>query len=1221
MNKIHFEKLTPVKNAQLKIYSDALDFVFGNNDITNVAISGAYSAGKSSVIESYKQIHKELEFLHISLANFETTEQENFNSENNSKNSNDNDTNTEKNINNPSLVKETILEGKILNQLLHQIDVSKIPQTNFRVKQKNSDKNILKTTLITMIFLICSFHIYFYSKWADLVNSLSSIKFLNFLKLTTKGISLVFSGIIVTIIVGISIYSLIKIQKSKSIFKRFSVQGNEIEIFEKNDESYFDKYLNEVLYLFDNADADVIVFEDIDRYNINQIFQRLREVNTLINSKRAKENRKPLRFFYLIRDDIFVSKDRTKFFDFIMPIVPIIDSSNSYDQFISHFKKGGIFEKFDKNFLQGISLYVDDMRILKNMYNEFIVYHNRIATTEQDYNKLLAMVVYKNIFPRDFSNTQLNKGFVSTLFNGKDEITKEEVDRINERIKEITQKVELCGKEYLQNIDELNSTYKRTDCYGRIFNSNNSEYDDRKERIELIQNKQIDPLKNKIHVLESEKADLNSRKIQNIITRENIDTIFNINYKNFLNKVDSFKEIKSSHYFDLIKYLIRNGYIDETYEDYITYFYPNSLSRNDKLFLRSISDEKSKHWTYEIDNAKLVLSRLREVDFDGIETLNFALFNYILNTASVNEKYLIRFINQLKKDKQFMFMEGYFNVGKDLIIYVKIINHYWPSFLTEMLICPELCYNHKKEFILLTIYYCSSEDVDRVNNDNSLSATISSDSDFLNIETPKVEKLINEFLRLNIKFENLDYEKSHKDLFNAVYQNKLYEFTFENISLMLKQINNVHSEYDIKHKNYSLVIAHPTSKLSEYVNDNIDQYMAFIIDNCNGNITDSQQAILQIINNPDIESSKKKEYIEYLQTQLDLLEEIEEISLWDLFLQKGLMQYSKSNILHYYFKSGNRLNKILISFINSSSKILEFSKDNIDESFGEESTSLLFDDVIICKTLINDKYKNILEELVYEYSKFTIEEIPEEKVRILIELGIIKMTAENIAFMRISYQTAFIYFVEKNISEYITKVLEEELLTYDELLKILSLDIEDNLKIDLISHAHEAIPVMHSNYSIGVKKYILQNNFDESEVLPLIDDYKIYSDAIKDTVKGLCVKFIDLVAESETNLSLELFEFLLSKEDISKESKLILLTKKIDDLSKSECQNYIKIIDSKEHEKLLGTGRPKLEVNEINKNILLEFKKRHWISDFYINDNLFKISRRKLHNTLNTELL
>ncbi|MFF2907308.1 hypothetical protein [Paenibacillus sp. NPDC057934] len=42
---------------------------------------------------------------------------------------------------------------------------------------------------------------------------------------------------------------------------------------------------------------------------------------------------------FIFRDDIFFSKDRTNFFDYIVPIIPVVDSSNSYDQFISHFKE------------------------------------------------------------------------------------------------------------------------------------------------------------------------------------------------------------------------------------------------------------------------------------------------------------------------------------------------------------------------------------------------------------------------------------------------------------------------------------------------------------------------------------------------------------------------------------------------------------------------------------------------------------------------------------------------------------------------------------------------------------------------------------------------------------------------------------------------------------------------------------------------------------------
>ena len=39
------------------------------------------------------------------------------------------------------------------------------------------------------------------------------------------------------------------IATNRNIFRKISLQGNEIEIFEEQDDSYFDKYLNEVLYL------------------------------------------------------------------------------------------------------------------------------------------------------------------------------------------------------------------------------------------------------------------------------------------------------------------------------------------------------------------------------------------------------------------------------------------------------------------------------------------------------------------------------------------------------------------------------------------------------------------------------------------------------------------------------------------------------------------------------------------------------------------------------------------------------------------------------------------------------------------------------------------------------------------------------------------------------------------------------------------------------------
>jgi len=58
--KYSFQKLTPMRNADISIYEEAIDFVFDNSDVKTVAISGTYSAGKNSILESYNLKFREL---------------------------------------------------------------------------------------------------------------------------------------------------------------------------------------------------------------------------------------------------------------------------------------------------------------------------------------------------------------------------------------------------------------------------------------------------------------------------------------------------------------------------------------------------------------------------------------------------------------------------------------------------------------------------------------------------------------------------------------------------------------------------------------------------------------------------------------------------------------------------------------------------------------------------------------------------------------------------------------------------------------------------------------------------------------------------------------------------------------------------------------------------------------------------------------------------------
>ena len=241
MGELKFQKLTPTQEADLSGYEEAFHYIFAEDDIKNIAISGAYSSGKSSVIESYKKKYPKKKFIHLSLAHFQALDDkaiEEFDSNYNTKKTAEEDS-------------ENIIEGKILNQLIQQIPAEKIPQTNFHIKRSMDWK---KPTLMSV--MLCIFIALF----------LHDGQMKNFLSLTTYSGVRITSLMLMLIIIGFVVFNVIKVQHSKNILRKISVKGNEIEIFADNNDSYFDKYLNEVLYLFENANVDGIVFEDIDRF-------------------------------------------------------------------------------------------------------------------------------------------------------------------------------------------------------------------------------------------------------------------------------------------------------------------------------------------------------------------------------------------------------------------------------------------------------------------------------------------------------------------------------------------------------------------------------------------------------------------------------------------------------------------------------------------------------------------------------------------------------------------------------------------------------------------------------------------------------------------------------------------------------------------------------------------------------------------------------------------
>lgn len=1200
-NKYHFEKLTPVDNIDLTVYEDALNYIFDNPDVKNVAISGGYSAGKSSILESYKKKHSNIQFLSISLAHFTPPEQE------------------------KSEIKESVLEGKILNQLIHQIPSKKIPQTNFRVKKKISPKSVIRKTIETIFLLITIIYFTCFNSWKNYVNTLPDNWFKTILILSTHPYALMVDGILMLSILSLITYKLIDIQKNKNIFRKLNLQGNEIEIFNENEDSYFDKYLNEVLYLFENADTDIIIFEDMDRFNTNGIFERLREVNTLVNIHlQLKKNKKVLRFFYLLRDDIFTSKDRIKFFDYIIPVIPVVNSSNSYDQLISLFKKSELYERFNESFLQGLSLYIDDMRLLKNIYNEFIIYYNKLNTIELNCNKMLAIIAYKNIFPCDFANLQLNQGFVYTIFNSKDIFIEEKLNGIKEQISKKQEEIELIKKEYLESEHEINVifAYKHLNTYSwykyskdkldnfvseHLFDNNANEYYKRKKLLEDYSNRSISQIEEELQDLNHELKLIKNQKLHEIINRDNINKIFNITFTNEIGKVSNFYEVKSSEYFDLLKYLIRNGYIDETYTDYMTYFYENSLSRIDKNFLRSITDKSAKEYTYQLKNAKLVVSRLRLEDFQQEEILNFDLLTYLLHTPSY-AKYVERFIKQLKDTRNFKFISEFFNITTELPFFIKYLNITWSEMFLTALNNQALTEKQIYKYSLYTIYYSDDTIIQLINKNNCLSDYISNTQDYLAIDNPNIDKLIHCFTLLHVSFIGFNYSRLNKNLFHAVYQESLYKINAENLQLIQKEILGIYNIEDILHKNYTLLCSYPDSAITQYINQNINSYFDIILQISDRVIYDDENIAIIVLNNSDLTIEHKHSYISALQTTITRIKDITDYSLWSMLLETDKVQYSEYNIIDYF--NTIKLNESLISYINRGDTELDFSKIECDN----ECKQTLFNNLIECNSLDNLKYKQTLVSLNCYCTNFNPVGLSDYKFIILIEANIIRMTVDNLKFIRKTYPNLKFYFIFKNVEAYVD-IMTPSLFLLKELLEILHLKFNDQLKIKLLEFSNDEISIIGKKYSPTICLHILNHNFMKSDLIELFSSFEEWDRSIQTKIFDLAKNNMVSIIDNANCISKHLKRELLSSDSLDRAIKIDFLIAMIPSLDDNCLKEFLILLNLTLYLKIFNTRkRPIFKINNENKKLLTAFKQRNLI-DSYVESSkkpgYFKITHIK----------
>lgn len=1093
---VNFQRLTPKSDIELGVYKKALDFVFEHKDLKNIAITGGYGSGKSSILKSYTKKSRKRGFVYVSLAHFKDicSEERPSNKGNNN----------EKLKGHPWF---QTLEGKVINQLVHCTRSQKARKTGFRIKRNMPwCKKVVMTGFVVLgsLSLLCSFRFDSFLSFVegldvvDLGGSVTSRFFKQMLSSLlypllliaklSKWVQLI-SWIVLLLMFSVLIYLLIGFLVNSEILAKLSFKDKEINIFPADQDSSFDKHLDELLYIIECSGAKVFVFEDIDRFETNEIFIKLREINQLINQRRKCSGSKifkknPVRFFYMIRDDLFESGDRVKFFDFIIPVVPIVVVTNSYERFVEMFRAAKVDEDFNDYFLRDICRYIVDMRILKNIFNEYQIYRERLRGNPRiDVNKLLALITLKNMYPQEFAKLQRETGEIFTLFDvKKKELIKEEINRIGERIVEFEGEI---------------STMKETAATREVLGGRPKE----------------------VAELTYRKRQVQTRKLHELITESNENETLGA----FATR-------------PLIKYLIRSGYLDENYADYMSYFLGLANTRADYLFLRSVTDKEPKEYDYEINNPKQVLKGLNPVYFEQLATLNNDLIDYMLENQGEFQEQLSNIFRQLIKDKNIGFISQYLTVGRQRSSFVKTLNNVWAGvwrMMQRMFGSGEFSSFLLHQYAIDTLLHSPIDDISKLNDDGIFTSYISEKEDFLTIDDLKndeIELITEKLAKLKVSFVKIDFEVSNKDLFDKIYEADLYAINTSMITLILKEKYEVENLKDFVSKNFTLITSDRGQPLYGHVTRNMDEYVEWLLENSGIKITDSPEVAIELLNHDDLTLENKKAYLGSLETIIEDIGEIMDRDLWPTILEKSIALYTEGNVLKYYFDYAESFDEVLIKFLNDDERRLEFNYGEIKECFGGDNNSKWLVNLICCQDLIDTKWEEILASLSFHYNKFEIKELTDERIGILLQQRKVEMNEHNLEFMRENYQDHVVDYIELNIEKYISDVANEDLLADEELMELLKREIADTHKIALIKLTEMPLSIVGHGCSEAVKLFILENNFDENDLEGLIADFESLSPPMQKVVKDICVERFDFLVDNEVSLPFTLLYDLLARD-------------------------------------------------------------------------------------------
>jgi hypothetical protein len=968
-----YVSLAPTENADTTgVYEQVLVENLAKSDVMNIALTGPYGSGKSSIIRTFMRRHPEFRYLNISLAAVtEGAEKVAVEKKEPNKNIEDN----QHPIDGWTSQTAIQIEYSILQQIFYHVTDRQIPFSRFKRIRTTSKLLLLLVSISTFIFSLSVWFLFFkgatatfpeqWQKW--LTDHKNSVSITNWL----------FFGIGFFMI----IHSLIRLYQHTQQIK-LNLNSAELEISPNKDASALNKHLDEILYFFSVIPIDVVVIEDLDRFQNPEIFIKLREINTLINNSKAIKRK--VTFLYALRDDVFIDEHRTKFFEFIAPVIPTTNASNAASKLQNEINKMNLPTAIPEAFLNDLGFFIQETRLINNIANEFRIYNAHLKNFEVNYTHLLAIIVYKNKYPTDFSDLQYNRGIMYAHFNRRPFYIEKILENHKEKRKQLTEKLEVIKHNYLKGIHELRLIYL-AELFKEIHSKNYTygfkgkiivnNYE--KNLKELASDEYFKILKNIANIiyLSNNGQHINSgiafSTIEKLVNQQSYDSRAQSFSQSFIQDRDqlereleqtnliisqvrhySMQEIMSQQEMEefetpinghsLLIYLTSSGYLNETYSYYLSQFTEGEISKNDFDFIWAVKHRNQLDWTHPLEKLPAVVKKLNPREFSYPETLNFDMFAYLLSTTQENSEIQQRLIGQLKKldKKAVLFIDQFIEKGNKVPETIRILC----AEITNLWQFIELQSNYtlekKNQYLQLIINHADIEDIINQNENDLLSNYISQNALLLypqtyGLDSEKV-KLVCNSLQVNFDLPDQNIQPE-TEMIKYIYEHNHYILNQIMLSLLLKNILSDYNEATFQPAQYTRILQSHLQPVKIYIEANFEKYIVDIFLKIKNHNQESQDTILKVLNSDKITDNTKNQVIIDTEFQLEYITDCTDSQLWDLLLEHARIKPTWANIFAYYgthdeHEQPRHLTQALVEFLNMPNCVGELKKEKVTEN-------------------------------------------------------------------------------------------------------------------------------------------------------------------------------------------------------------------------------------------------------------------------------------------------